>query len=256
MSETKDGLKYDLYDFTKSIYIFSHMKTILVDKTVQYFEAVLLFIILLVTIILAIFVLFKILIIFVYFLAFQASIAFKNFIQLSYKSRCDISCKNSCKYFLLFVWRILKKIYTFNFYIIQNKTISLLLVIFFLINFIFNSIFLILNIMQIEMIEKDDAFINFYFLSFEFYLLMELICYMFYSVRNIFHAVLLAFGYFITLNLIIALAFLYVWKYEYLYGGFMLNEPQRILNIIIFSILMILKIYCLYKIIYFNKESK
>ena len=45
MSETKEGEKYNLYDFTKSIYIFSHMKTLLVDKEVQEFEQKLLAII-------------------------------------------------------------------------------------------------------------------------------------------------------------------------------------------------------------------
>ena len=35
MSEIIEGTKYDLYDFTKSIYIFAHMKTMLVDSTIQ-----------------------------------------------------------------------------------------------------------------------------------------------------------------------------------------------------------------------------
>ena len=35
MSETKDGLIYEIYDFTKSVYLFSHMKTNLVDIYVQ-----------------------------------------------------------------------------------------------------------------------------------------------------------------------------------------------------------------------------
>ena len=130
------------------------------------------------------------------------------------------------------------------------------MILFFIINIILNYHFIDQNIDQIEYIEKNDSFINLYFSSFEFYLLMELICYMFYSVRNIVHSILFAFGYFITLNIIIIFTYLYVQKYELLYGAFMLNEPQRILNIIIFSILMILKIYCLYKIIFFNKESK
>ena len=256
MSETKEALKYDLYDFTKSIYIFSHMKTLLVDKEVQEFEQKLLAIIQWFVFSIYFFVLFKIIIIFAYFLLFQARVAFVNFIKLSYKTKCDISLKTFFNYFLLFFARIFKKIYTFNFYIIQNKIISCFLICFFLINIILNYYFMEQNIKQIEFIEKDDYFINLFFSSFEFYLLMELICYMFYSVRNIIHAMLFAFGYFISLNIIIMFAYLYIQKYEYLHGAFMLNEPQRILNIIIFSILMILKIYCLYKIIFFNKESK
>ena len=256
MSETKEGEKYNLYDFTKSIYIFSHMKTLLVDKEVQNLEQTLLKIIKGFELAIYAIVLIKIIIIFGYFIFFQALIAFGNFIQLSYRTKCDISIKKFFIYFLLFFKRIFKKIYTFNFYIFQNKVISFFLILFFIINIILNYHFIDQNIDQIEYIEKNDSFINLYFSSFEFYLLMELICYMFYSVRNIVHSILFAFGYFITLNIIIIFTYLYVQKYELLYGAFMLNEPQRILNIIIFSILMILKIYCLYKIIFFNKESK
>jgi len=256
MSETKEGEKYSLYDFTKSIYIFSHIKTLLVDTEVQNLEKKHLLFIKYFEFGIYVIALIKILIIFGYFIIFQASFAFANFIKLSYKSKCDISIKKFFIYFLLFFKRIFKKIYTFNFYIIQNKAISLFLILFFLINIVLNYSFIEENLEQIELIEKDDYFINLYFSSFEFYLLMELICYMFYSIRNIVHALLFAFGYFITLNIIIIFTYLYVQKYEYLNGAFMLNEPQRILNIIIFSILMILKIYCLYKIIYFNKESK
>ena len=262
MSETKEALKYDLYDFTKSIYIFSHMKTILVDKKVQIFEEYLLKLIRDLTLVIVIFVLFKIIIIFGYFIVFQASIAFKNFIQLSYKSRCDISCKNSCKYFLLFFKRILKKIYNFNFYIIQNEIISLILLLLFLTNIILNYLFMasikieMPENMAFQLMAQAMKVTSDSFMKNEWEMCREDLNEQLYSVRNIFHAVLLAFGYFITLNIIIAFPFLYVRKYEYLYGGFMLNEPQRILNIIIFSILLILKIYCLYRIIYFNKESK
>jgi len=256
MSETKEGEKYNLYDFTKSIYIFSHIKTLLVDPEVQNLEKKLLYFIRWLEFAIYIIASLKIIIIFGYFIIFQASFAFGNFIKLSYKSKCDISIKKFFIYFLLFFKRILKKIYTFNFYIIQNKAISLFLILFFLINIVLNYYFIEQNIAQIEYIEKDDYFINLYFSSFEFYLLMELICYMFYSIKNIVHALLFAFGYFIALNIIIIFTYFYVEKYEFLNGAFMLNEPQRILNIIIFSILMILKINCLYKIIYFNKESK
>ena len=58
MSETKEGFFYDLYDFTKSVYIFSHMKTNLVDTAVQIGEKVALSLILAITSGLAIFVLF------------------------------------------------------------------------------------------------------------------------------------------------------------------------------------------------------
>ena len=256
MSEIIEGTKYDLYDFTKSIYIFAHMKTMLVDSTIQNTEEFILTFLLVFTWFIYIFVLLKIIIVMSYFILCQACFAIGRFFSLFIKSKCDVSWKLVCKFSSLFIFKLLKKCYTFNFYIIQNRTISIFLIFFFMINITLNFLFIKENISQIDKIEKEGDFIYLYFSSFESYLIMELIVYMFYSVRNIVHAVFYSFGYFIALNLIIAFVYLYADRYEYLYGAFMLNEPQRVLNIIIFSILMILKIYCLYKIINFNKESK
>jgi hypothetical protein len=66
----------------------------------------------------------------------------------------------------------------------------------------------------------------------------------------------LAFGYYIVVNIIMALVFLYARRMEELYGAYLLEEPQRILNIIIFFILFVLKANCLIKITQFNKRSK
>ena len=35
MSQTQEKIIYDMYDFSKLVYIFSHMKTNLVDSSVQ-----------------------------------------------------------------------------------------------------------------------------------------------------------------------------------------------------------------------------
>jgi hypothetical protein len=66
----------------------------------------------------------------------------------------------------------------------------------------------------------------------------------------------LAFGYYIVVNIIMALVFLYARRMEELYGAYLLEEPQRILNVIIFFILFVLKVNCLIKIAQFNKKSK
>ena len=62
MSEIIEGTKYDLYDFTKSIYIFAHMKTMLVDSTIQNTEEFILTFLLVFTWFIYIFVLLKIII--------------------------------------------------------------------------------------------------------------------------------------------------------------------------------------------------
>lgn len=256
MSEIFEGTRYDLYDFTKSIYIFAHMKTMLVDKKIQKGEEVILQFLKAFTLFIYIFVFIKIIIVILYFILFEVTVAIYRFFTDIIKSKCNVSWNMVCKYSFLFIVRLIKKSCTFNFYIIQNIGISIFLVFFFLFNITWNYFFHDENLKQIDKIEKDDKFINLYFLSFETFLFMELICYMFYSVRNINYATVYSIGYLIALNMIIAFVYLYVQRYEYLYGAFVLNEPQRVLNIIIFSILMILKIYCLYKMINFNKKSK
>ena len=67
---------------------------------------------------------------------------------------------------------------------------------------------------------------------------------------------LLAFGYYIVINVIMFISFYLTRRKEYLDGAYLLEEPQRILNIVLFFILFVLKVNCLYKIIKFNKQSK
>lgn len=256
MSEINEGVFYDFYDFTKSVYIFSHMKTNLVDTTVQKGEKAALIILNIMTGFFLFIVSIKIIIVFGYFIFFQALVAFFKFIKLIFKSRGDINWKISFKKFFHFFGRIFKKIYTFNFYIFHSRLICLFLIPFFLISTVFNFSFNYENIQQITLAEKDDWFFFLYIAIFELNLLMEVICYIFYTIKNIFYGFLLALGFFMTLNIIIIFSYLYTNRYEYLFGAFVLDEPERVLNIIIFSILMIIKINCIYKIAKLNKESK
>jgi hypothetical protein len=85
---------------------------------------------------------------------------------------------------------------------------------------------------------------------------MEIILFIFYSHRNLIFGVIISLGYFLVVNLLIIFIYLLANKYEYLNGVFINEDPQRILNIILFSILMILKINCLYKVIKYDPQSK
>ena len=126
----------------------------------------------------------------------------------------------------------------------------------FIFDIIISNFFNSINSNQIENREKNNSFLTYFFLVFEFNLLIEIVIYMFYSIRSITFGLILSLGYFLILNIIIMIAFMYTTRYEYLYGAFILEEPQRVLNIIIFFILMVLKINCLYKIITYNNKSK
>ena len=256
MSQTKNCIIYDMYDFSKSVYIFSHMKTNLVDSKVQTTEILAIYFIYVISVIIFFFVLIKTLIILGYFFCMQATTAFIRFIQMLFITKFNINCKSSCKNTLFFFKRVCKKIYTFNFYIFYTRYINAFMIISFWICLLSNFLFNFYNRKYIDNPDKEDDFLTFYFLSFEFNLLMEFICSTFYSHRNMIISSALALGYFIVTNAIMFIGFFYARRMEFLYGAYLLEEPQRILNIIVFFILFVLKINCLIKIIKFNKKSK
>ena len=255
MSLTQEKIIYDMYDFSKLVYIFSHMKTNLVDSSVQKTEIAAIIFIFFISGIIFFFVLIKTLIILGYFLCMQATTAFVRFIEMLFKTKFNINCKSSCKNTMLFFWRICKKIYTFNFYIFYSRYISGFMIISFWVCLLSNFLFNYYNLKFINIFEKKDIFFYFFFLSFEFNLLIELICSTFYSERNMITSSLLSFGYYAVINIILFIAFFYTRRMEYLYGAYLLEEPQRTINILIFFILLILKINCLIKIIKFNKKN-
>lgn len=256
MSQIEDIWYNNLYDFTKSVYIFSHMKTNLINPMVQKGEKFALNALIYSTYLIYLIVIIKIIIIIGYFILFQAFYAIGRYIIMQIYAKFNNCLETNFKLVITFILRVLKRIYTFNFYIFHNKFISFLMIFCFIINVGGNFYFNWENNKQIEKEEKDITFLNFYFISFEFNLLIELLCYIFFSNIDIVLGVLLSFGYFIIFNLIIYFGYLIAARYEYLYGAFLLEEPQRILNIIIFSILMILKINCVIKILKYNKKSK
>jgi len=256
MSETKDALFYDLYDFFKSVYLFSHMKTNLVDQYVQTMETSAVALLLFISSSIFFFVLFKTMVVLGYFLCTQALTAFIRYIKMLYKTKFKINFKSSCKNSGLFFVKLCKKIYTFNFYMFYTKYINIFMLISFWVCLISNFVFNITNYNNLEEPEKSFSFLIFFYMSFEFNLLIEIICCTFYAHRNMNASSLLALGYYFVINVIMVIVFYIARQKEYLYGAFLLEEPQRILNIIVFFILFVLKANCLIKIIKFNKRSK
>ena len=256
MSETQEGIFYDLYDFSKSVYIFSHMKTNLVDSSVQTVELTAIYLLIFISAVIFFFFTIKTLIILGYFICSQALISFIRFIKMLFKTKFNINFKTSCKNSIMFLGKVFKKIYTFNFYIFYTKYISTFMIISFWVCLVANFGFNIINKKYIEEPEKDSSFLYNFFLTFQINLLIELICCTFYSHRNMIVSSLLAFGYYIVINVIMLISFYLTRRKEYLDGAYLLEEPQRILNIVLFFILFVLKVNCLYKIIKFNKQSK
>ena len=89
MSETKDDFIYNFYDYMKSIFIYSHVRTYLIDpkrQAIEYGFDIALFSIAVVFVLIS---LFKLLVIIIYFFCVQALPSFIKFIKMS--------CKNNFK---------------------------------------------------------------------------------------------------------------------------------------------------------------
>ena len=172
------------------------------------------------------------------------------------KTIFKINFKSSCKNSLMFFGKVFKKIYTFNFYIFYTKFVSTFMILSFWVCLISNFFFNRINLKYIEKVEKENDFLWGFYLSFQFNLLIELVCSTFYIHPNMNISTLLALGYYFVLNVIIIVIFFWAERKEFLNGAFLLEEPQRVLNIIIFFILLVLKLNCLYKVIKFDKKSK
>ena len=172
MSEIEEGFFYDLYDFTKNIYIFLHLKTNLVDKEVQEGEKMALYIFIILYSVIAFLLLIKILIIIAYLLIYLGIFRFWDFIKSIRITKFGIDFKTSFKNCILFFVRNIKRLFTYNFYIFKNRYCSILLIFIFIFDIIISNFFNSINSNQIENREKNNSFLTYFFLVFVFNLLI------------------------------------------------------------------------------------
>ena len=97
MSETKDEFIYNYYDYMKTVFIYSHVKTYLIDPKRQEDEFISDKILLIFSMILLIANFFKILVIIFYFIFIQATAALYQFIKTLCKLRFKINFTNNGK---------------------------------------------------------------------------------------------------------------------------------------------------------------
>ncbi len=128
MSEIKDELIYNFYDFMKSVYIYSHVKTSLLDRSRQNIEMFAIYSLLVLSLIFFIFTIFKIIIILVYFLLMQAVTGFIKFIISLFKTKFRVNFCSSFINAFSFLGKICKRIYTFNFYLYDNVMIGIIMI--------------------------------------------------------------------------------------------------------------------------------
>ncbi len=233
------------FTIIEELYIYCHLKirsnTDPTKEQIEYGHIIM-------TIIMSIFSLtiIKMLIIFSYFLIINTLYHTYNFCENSIKRKCKINCPILFKSALLYLIKVFKKFYTYNFYSYENKIygtiISLLYMTFIVFNILFSyqytrniseEIVYSLQILQI--------------ISFELNIFFELVCGFFYITRRLGLQYLFVISSFIFLNIVVLIA-------EYIKVNNCMDidndQPRRIANLIYnayFSLVLFGAVYKTYK---------
>ena len=256
MSEVKDNDFYNFYDFIKLIYVYSHVKTELQDSSKQKVEKVAAIVLMVLSGLFFLCTIFKVIVILIYFFFMQALTGFIKFLTSLFKTKCNVSLCSNFKNSISFLSKICKRIYTFNFYIYENFLINSIMTSSFIIFLAISFLFFIDNVYRIDEVEKPELYLIYFYLDFEFTMLVELLCSCFYSCRSMIKSTFFAIGLFITMDCILIFGYMYTNLLEDEDGSFENQEPQKIINIVFNIILLSLNSTSLYKIITYDKNSK
>ena len=256
MSEMKDLFIYNFYDYMKSIYVYSHVKTNLVDTQKQIYERSTIIILAIFSFFFIITTLFKVFVIIFYFIFIQAFAGFIKFIISLFKTKCHINFCSSFKNSIFYLGKVFKRIYTFNFYLFDNKLIGLIMVGSYFLFLISSTLFYYNNIISIEKIEKDTVYLHWFYIHFESFILVQLLYSSFYALRDMKWSTLLAFLIAASMNGMLFLGYTITRIIENADGTFENNEPQKIMNIIFNTILFFLNAISLYNTIIYKKNCK
>ena len=255
MSEMNDKFYYNFYDYMKTIYIYSHVKTNLVDKERQDLEELTIGILAILSISFLSVSLFKVFVIIFYFIFMQSFAALIKFIISLYRTRFKVNFCSSFKNAIQYLGKVCKKIYTFNFNLFDNIFIGLAMNGSYYLFLFSSACFYYKNIILIQNIEKDLYYMHWFYIHFESVILVQLLFASFYACRNMKISTLIAFGLSASMNSMLFLGYYINSLYENSEGTFENNEPQRIMNIIFNSILILLNGSCLFKIILYKKNG-
>lgn len=256
MSEMNDNILYNFYDYVKSIYIYSHLKTYLLDKERQEIEIYTNGILVGLSILFLLVSLFKIFVIIFYFLFIQAFSAFISFIIAIYKTRLKINFCSSFKNALFYLAKVFRRIYTFNFYLYDNVIIGFVMIFSYFFFLSISCIFYYENYKLIQSTEKPKYYMILFYCHFESVVLIQLLCSSFYAYRNMKKSTLIAFGLFFIMNIILALGYKITNIIEDVDGSFEYDQPQSVMNIIFNSIFLFLNSISLCNFIFYKKKGK
>ena len=255
MSEMNDKFYYNFYDYMKTIYIYSHVKTNLLDKDRQYLEELTIGILAFLSISFLSVSLFKVFVIIFYFIFMQSFAALIKFIISLYRTRFKVNFCSSFQNAIQYLGKVCKKIYTFNFNLFDNIFIGLAMNASYYLFLFSSACFYYRNIILIQDIEKDLYYMHWFYIHFESAILVQLLFASFYACRNMKISTLLGFGLDASMNAMLFLGYYINVLYENSEGTFENNEPQRIMNIIFNTILILLNGVCLFNIVLYKKNS-
>lgn len=190
--------------------------------------------------------LFKLSIILLYYF-WKCIVGFKDFCKYCWRKKF---CVNYCvefKNFLFFLGKIVKKMFTYNFYSYENKFQGFVMYFtyftFIIINLIFNLI---------KMYGSPKAFQELQFFAFETTLLMEILIVSFYVTRNFKNQFIILLSSFVSLNSVIGFGLLFKMKYSHLttisvqeFSGIScyLKTLANIIFLLYFTIMYIIALY-------------
>ena len=256
MSEMNDSFLYNFYDYVKSIYIYSHVKTNLKDPERQKIEQGSNIFLIILALAFLIVTAFKVIVIIFYFIFIQALSALINFIISIFKTKFKISFCSNIKNALSYLGKVFKRIYTFNFYIFDNIIIGLIMIFSYFFFLIASGVFYLENHSLIEDIEKPKYYMVTFYCHFESVILIQLLCSSFYACRNMKISTFLSIGLFLIMNAMLIIGYFITKIIEDVDGCFEFDEPQSLMNIFFNSILLFLNSISLVNICVYEKNGK
>lgn len=256
MSEMIDSPIYNFYDYVKSIYIYSHIKTNLIDKERQPIEKLTNILLGIITLGFIIAFCFKILVIFFYFIFVQAFSAFIKFIISIFRTKFQLNFCSSFLNAMYYLGKVFKRIYTFNFYLFHNITIGTIMIFSYFFFLIASCTFYFQNITFIEDIEKPKIYMFSFYCHFESVILIQILFTSFYSCRDMVLSTIISIGLFLCINGILFFGFFITNVIEEAEGSFEFAEPQSFMNVVFNTIFLLMNLNSLINILVYKKNSK
>ena len=256
MSETKDEFIYNYYDYISPIFVYPHVKTFLIDKKRQEVEQVIDYFLLIISMVLFVLIGFKLVVIMIYFVLVRSSFqVIKFFINLC-RFKCQTNICTSLKIALHNIKKVIKRIFTFNFYLYDNIPIGAIMVLSYLLFLASSAVFYLVNNNEISSPEKSIHYMKLFYVHFESMLMIHLLCISFYSCRNMSLDTLTGIILFILLNVLLYLGYLIKEKMENVEGIFENKEPQLIMNSLFNFIFLFINAKSFWNAFFHNSKSK